>query len=160
MWELDHKEDSAPKNWCFQIVVLEKTFESPLESKEIKSVHPKGNQPWIFIGRTDAKVPILCHLRSKADTLEKTLMLVRLRSKGEGDDRWWDGWMSSPTQWTRAWANSWRQWRTRKPGVLQSMGWQRIRQDLAAEQLQAILSFRSQPQPLQMQIILFPRDTS
>ena len=160
MWELNHKEGWTLKNWCFRTVVLEKTLGRPLESKEIKSVHPKGNQPWIFIGRTDAKVPILCHLRSKADTLEKTLMLVRLRSKGEGDDRWWDGWMSSPTQWTRAWANSWRQWRTRKPGVLQSMGWQRIRQDLAAEQLQAILSFRSQPQPLQMQIILFPRDTS
>ena len=54
MWELDHKKGWAPKNWYFQIVVLEKTLESPLDSKEIKSVNPKGNQPWIFIGRTDA----------------------------------------------------------------------------------------------------------
>ena len=53
-WELDHKEDWAPKNWCFLIVVLEKTLESPLDCKEIKPVNPKGNQPWIFIGRTDA----------------------------------------------------------------------------------------------------------
>ena len=61
MWELDHKEDWALKNWCFQTVVLEKTLESPLDYKEIKSVHPKGNQPWIFTGRTnvEAEVPIL-----------------------------------------------------------------------------------------------------
>ena len=55
MWELDHKESWAPKNWCFWIVVLENTLESPLDSKEIKLVSPKGNQPWIFIVRTDAE---------------------------------------------------------------------------------------------------------
>ena len=59
MWELDHKESWEPKNWCFRNVVLEKTLESPLDNKEIKPVNPKGNQPWIFIGRTDAKAPIL-----------------------------------------------------------------------------------------------------
>ena len=59
MWELDHKEGLEQKNWCFQTVVLEKTLESPLDSKEIKSVNPKGNRPWIFIGRTDAEAPIL-----------------------------------------------------------------------------------------------------
>jgi len=61
MWELDHKEGWAPKNWCFWTVVLEKTLESPLDCKEIKWVHPKGNQSWIFIGRTDAEAetPIL-----------------------------------------------------------------------------------------------------
>ena len=59
MWELDYKESWAPKNWCFQTVVLEKNLESPLESKEIKLVNAKGNQPWIFIGRTDeAEDPI------------------------------------------------------------------------------------------------------
>ena len=56
MWELDHIEGLAPKNWCFQTVLLEKTLENILDSKEIKLVKPKGNQPWIFIGRTDAKV--------------------------------------------------------------------------------------------------------
>ena len=55
MWELDYKESWAPKNWCFWAVVLEKTLESPLDSKEIQSVHPKGNQSWIFIGRTDTE---------------------------------------------------------------------------------------------------------
>ena len=55
LWELDHKEGWAPKNWHCQIVVLEKTLESPLGCKEIKPVNPKGNQPWVFIGKTDAK---------------------------------------------------------------------------------------------------------
>ena len=61
MWELDYKESWAPKNWCFWTVVLEKTLESPLHCKEIKPVHPKGNQSWIFIGRTEAETetPIL-----------------------------------------------------------------------------------------------------
>ena len=59
MWELHHKEGWALKNWCFQIVVLEKTLESPLDCKEIKPVNPKGNQPWIFIGRTDDEAPVL-----------------------------------------------------------------------------------------------------
>ena len=55
MWELDHKESWAPKNWYFWTVVLEKTLESPLDCKDVKLVHPKGNQSWIFIGRTDAE---------------------------------------------------------------------------------------------------------
>ena len=61
MWELDYKENWVPKNWCFSTVVLEKTLESPLDCKEIQPVHPKGNQFWIFIGRTDveAETPIL-----------------------------------------------------------------------------------------------------
>ena len=61
MWELDYKESWAPKNWCFWTVVLEKTLESPLDCKEIQPVHPKGDQSWVFIGRTDleAKTPIL-----------------------------------------------------------------------------------------------------
>ena len=59
MWGLDHKEGWAPKNWCFRTVVLEKILESPLDSKEIKTVNPKGNQPWILIRRTDAEAPIL-----------------------------------------------------------------------------------------------------
>ena len=61
MWELDYKESWVPKNWCFWTVVLEKTLESPLDCKEIQQVHPKGDQSWVFIGRTDveAETPIL-----------------------------------------------------------------------------------------------------
>jgi len=68
MWELDHKEGWAPKNWRFQTVVLEKTLESSLGSKEIKPVDPNGNQPWIFIGKTDAEAeaPIIWPLDAKS----------------------------------------------------------------------------------------------
>ena len=61
MWELDHKEGWTPKNWCLQTVVLEKTFKSSLDSKDITPINPKGNQSWIFIGRTDAdaEAPVL-----------------------------------------------------------------------------------------------------
>ena len=65
MWELDHKDGWELKNWCFRIVVLEKTLESPLDCKEIKPVNPKGNQPWIFVERTDAEAPILWPLDVK-----------------------------------------------------------------------------------------------
>ena len=77
MWELDYKESWVPKNWCFWTVVLEKTLESPLDNKEIKPVNPKGNQSWIFIGRTNAKAeaPILMQ---RANSLEKTLMLGKI----------------------------------------------------------------------------------
>ena len=59
MWELDYKESWAPKNWCFWTVVLEKTLEDPLDCKEIQPIHPKGNQSWIFIRRTDAEAETL-----------------------------------------------------------------------------------------------------
>ena len=73
MWELDCEESWAPKNWCFWTVVLEKTLESPLDSKEIKPVNSKGNQSWIFIGRTDAKAeaPILKPPDAKSWLIEK-----------------------------------------------------------------------------------------
>ena len=73
MWELDHKEDWAPKNWCFGILVQEKTRESPLNSREIKPVSPKGNQLWILIGRTDAEAeaPIFWPLGAKNQLIGK-----------------------------------------------------------------------------------------
>ena len=95
-WELNHKEDWAPRNWCFQTVVLEKTLESPLGCKEIKPVNPKGNQPWIFIGRTDAKAeaPILWSPDGKSWLTGKTLMLGKIegrRRRGWQRMRWLDG---------------------------------------------------------------------
>ena len=96
MWELDHKESWVWKNWCFWIVVLEKTFESPLDNKEIKPVNPRGNQPWIFIGRSDAEVETLYfgHLMWRTDSLEKTPMLGKIeggRRRGQQRMRWLDG---------------------------------------------------------------------
>ena len=74
MWELERSEGRAPKNWCFQIVVLEKTLESPLDCKEIKPVNPKGSQPLIFIGRTnaEAEAPILCLYDAKSWLIDKS----------------------------------------------------------------------------------------
>ena len=78
VWELDHKEAWASKNWCFQTVVLEKTLEGPFDCK-IRPVNPKGNQPWIFIGRTDAEVPVLWP--PDAESTHKTLMLGKTEGK-------------------------------------------------------------------------------
>jgi len=106
MWTLDHKVSWAPKNWCFWIVVLEKTLESPLDCKEIKPVNPKGNQPLIFIGRTDAKseTPLLRPPDVKTrligdDHWRGPWCWERLNAE-EVDNRGWDGWMASLTQWT------------------------------------------------------------
>ena len=76
-----NKEGWVPKNWCFQIVVLEKTLQSPLNSKEIKTVNPKGNQPWIFIRRTEAEASIRWPPDTKADSLKKTLMLGKIEGR-------------------------------------------------------------------------------
>ena len=102
MWELDYKESWVLKNWCFWTVVLEKTLESPLDCKEIQPVHPKGDQSWIFIGRTDAEAetPILRPPEVKNWLLmwrtdfEKTLMLGKIkgrRKRGWQRIRWLDG---------------------------------------------------------------------
>ena len=71
MWELDHQESWAPKNWCFWTVVLEKTLESPFDSKEIKVVNPKGNQPWIFIGSAETEAPTLWPPEAKSRFIGK-----------------------------------------------------------------------------------------
>ena len=136
MWELDHEEGWALKNWCFWTVVLEKTLESPLDCKEIKAVNPKGNQPWIFIGRTDAEAEhqYFGHLMQRANLLETTLGVVKIEAGEDEGDREWGGWMASPTQWTWIWANSRRDWRTGKLGVLQFMGLQRVRHYRATKQ--------------------------
>ena len=89
MWELDHKEGWVLKYWYFQTVVLEETLESPFGCKEIKSINPKGNQPWIFIGRTvdEAKLQYFGNLIWQADSLEKTLMLRKIESRRSGWQR-------------------------------------------------------------------------
>ena len=135
MWELDHKESWALKNWCFWTVVLQKTLERPLDFKEIKPVSPKGNQPWIFIGRTDAEAEtsILWPLYTKNWLIGKDSEVERLTAGGEGDDRGWDGWMASPTKWIWVWASSGSWWWIGRPGVLQAMGSLRVGHDWAIE---------------------------
>ena len=124
MWELDYKESWVPKNSCFQIVVLEKTLDSPLDSKEIKPVNPKGKQPWIFIGRIDAKAetPILWPSDAKSQLTGKDTHAGKdwgLEEKGMTEDEMvgWHHWLDGrESEWTPgvgdgqgglAWCNSW-----------------------------------------------------
>jgi len=121
----------------FWTVVLEKTLESPLDYKEIEPGHPKGDQSWVFIGRTDAEAetPILWlpHAKSKLTHWKRPWCWEGLRARGEGDDRGWDGWMASPTRWTWVWVNSRSWWWTGRPGVLWFMGSQRVGHNWATE---------------------------
>ena len=124
MWELDHKKGWMLSIWCFWTVVLE-IFESLLDIKEIKYVIPKENKPWIFIGRIDAETEasILWPPDVKSWLIGKDPDAGKdwkQEEKGTTEDREWDGWMASLTQWTWVWANCGRRWRTEKPGVLQS----------------------------------------
>ena len=137
MWELDHKEHWALKTWCFQIVILEKTLVSPLDSKEIKPVNLKGNQPWILTGRTDAETeaPVLFVTWCKELTHWKSPWCwERLKEERAEGDRGWDGWMASPTQWTWSWAKSGRWWGIGRPGMPPSMGSQRVRHNLVTDE--------------------------
>ena len=134
MWELDHKEGWVPKNWCFWTVGLGNTLESPLDCKKIKPISPKGNQLWIFIGRTDAETeaPILWPPDAKSQLIGK--------DPDAGKD--WGQEVKGVTEDDlvgqhhhqlsgRVWANSGRQWRTGKPGMLQSTGSQTVRHDFS-----------------------------
>ena len=138
MWELDHKEMWAQKNWCFSnTVVLEKTPESPLDCKEIQPVNPKGNQSQIYIHWKDRcwswNSNTLATSSEELTYWKRPWSRERLRAGGEGDDTRWDGWMASPTRWTWVWASSGKWWWTGKPGVLRSMGSQRVGHDWATE---------------------------
>ena len=120
MLDLDYKESWALENWCFWTVELEKTLESPLDCKKIQPVHTKGNQSWIFIGRTDAEAetPTLWPPDVKKWLRKRPWYWERLKTRKEGDNRGWDGWTASPTQWTWVWANSGSWWWTGRPDVL------------------------------------------
>ena len=115
--------------------MLEKTLESPLECKEIQPVHSKGDQSWVFIGGTDveAETPVLWPPAAKSLLIWKDWCWQRLRAGGEGDDRGWDGWMASPTQWTWVGVNSESWWWTGRPGVLRFMGSQGVGHNWATE---------------------------
>ena len=115
------KKAECQKIYAFELWLLKKALESTLDFKEIQPVHPRGNQSWIFIGRTDAEAGTLklwppavnnWLIRKDPDTGK------RLKAGGEGDSTGWDGCMASPTQWTWVWVNSGSWWCTGRPGVL------------------------------------------
>ena len=136
MWELDHKESWVPKNWCFPTVVLEKTLESPLDCKEIQPVHPKGHQPWIFIGRTDAEVEV----PTLGPPDEKSLFIGKDpdagkdwgQDKKEATEDEMVGWHHQLNGY--GFANSGREWKTGEPGMLQSVGSQRVGHNWVTDQ--------------------------
>ena len=110
MWLLDYKESWVLKNWCFWTVVLEKTFESPLDNKT-QPVHPKGNESWYSLEGLMLKLQYFGHLMQRIDLLRKTLMLGKIEGRGEGDDRGWEGLMDGITDsmgWVWAIFWSWR----------------------------------------------------
>ena len=126
MWELNHKDGWTLKNWCFQTVMLEKTLESPLDCKEIKSVNLKQNQHWRFIGRTDAEaeVAIIWPPDVKSQLIRKDHDAGkewRQEEKGTTEDEMVGLHQPSPTWLTLLWASFGRWWWTRKPGMLQFM---------------------------------------
>ena len=120
MWELDGRR-LGTKELMFSNCGLEKNLESPLDCKKIKPVNPKGDQPWIFLGRTvaESEVPILWLPDMMSQLTEKD---CDAGQGGEGGNRGWDGWMASWTLWTWILANPRRQWRTGRPAALKSIG--------------------------------------
>ena len=128
MWELDYKESWVLENWCFWTVVLDKTPESPSDCKEIQPAHPKGISPEYSLEglMRSWNSNTLVTWCKKLTHLKIPWCWERLRAGGEGDDRAWNGWMASLTQWTWVWVNSRSWWWTGRPGVLQSMGWQTV----------------------------------
>ena len=131
MWKL---EGWAPKNLCLWTVMLEKTLESPLDSKEIKPIHPKGNQPWIFIEKTDADAPILWPPDAKSQLTGKDPDAGKDRGQEEREmteDEMvgWYHWLNE-----HEFEQTGRWWRTGKAGVLQSMGSPKVGYNLVTEQ--------------------------
>ena len=145
MWELDCEEGWALKNWCFWTVVLEKTLESPLDCKEIQPVHSEEISPGISLEGMMLKLKLqyFGHLMRRVDSLKRLWCWERLGAGGEGDNRGWDGWMASPTQWTWVWVNSRSWWWTGRPGVLQFMGSQRVGHDWATHLIWSDLTHKS-----------------
>ena len=128
--ELDYKESWVLKNRCYWPLDVEKTLEGPLNYKDTQPVNPKGNQPWIFIDRTDAEAENSNTLATWCEPLthwKRPCCWERLKARGEGDERGWDAWIASPTWCTWDWVSSRSWWWTGNPGVLQSMASQRVR---------------------------------
>ena len=126
----EHWRIDAFKLWCWR-----RLLRVPWTSRRSNQSYPKGNQPWIFIGRTDAEAeaPVIWPPDTKSQLIGKTLMLGKIGGRRRRDYRGWDGWKASSTQWTWVCLNSGSWWWTGRPGVLRFMGSQRVRHDWATD---------------------------
>ena len=135
MWELDYKESWMPKNWCFELWCWRRPLRVPWTARRsnqsiLKEISPEYSLEELML---KLKLKYFGHLMQRMTHWKRPWSWERLKVGGEGDDRGWDGWMVSPTRWTWMWARSRSWWWTGKPGVLQSMGLQRVRHDWATE---------------------------
>jgi len=135
MWELDYKESWVLKNCCFWTVVLEKTLASPWTARKsnqsiLKEISPEYSLEGLML---KLKLQYFGHLMWRSNSFEKTLMLGRIKGGRRGDDRGWDGWKTSLTWWAWVWVSSRSWWWIGKPGLLQSIGSQRVGHDWATE---------------------------
>ena len=135
MWELDHEEGWALKNWCFfELWCWRRFLRVPWTARRsnqsiLKEINPEYSLEGLML-----KFQYFDHLMWRADLLEKTLMHRKIEGRRRWGNRGWHGWIASLTQWTWIWANTGSKWRTGKPGMLQSMGSQKVGQDLVTEQ--------------------------
>ena len=132
MWELGHKEGWGPEDWGFWTVMLEKTQGDQISQSRRKSILNIHWKDWCWSWSSNT----LATWCEEPTHWKKPWCWERFKAGGEGDNRGWDSWMASPTQWTWVWASSGRWWGTRKPGVLPSMGSQRVGHNWVTEQQQ------------------------
>ena len=135
IWEMDYKESWAPKNWCFWTVVLEKTLRVPWIARRssqsiLKEINPEYSLEGLLL---KLKLQYLAAWCEELTHWKRPWSWAKLKAGRDGDNGGWDGWMASPTQWTWVWVNSGRWWWTGRPGVLQSMGSQRVGHNWATE---------------------------
>ena len=135
MWDLDYKESWVPNNWCFWTVVLRRLLQVPWTARRSNQSILKEISPGCSLEKLILKLKLQYFgpLMRRADSFGKTLILGKVEDRRRRDDRGWDGWMASLTQWTCVWVDSGSWWWTRRPGVLRFMGSQRIRHDWATE---------------------------
>ena len=135
MWELDYKENWVPKNWCFELWCWRRLLTAPWFARRSNQSILKLISPGCSLERLMLKLKLqyFGHLIQRADSFAKTMCWERWSEGGEGDDRGWDGWMPSPTQWAWVWMDSRSWWWTGRPGVLQFMGSQRLGHDWVTE---------------------------
>ena len=147
MWELDCEEDWVPKNWCFWSVVLEKTLESPWTARRSNQSILKEISPGISLEAIMVKLKLqyFGHLMWRVDSLERLWCWDGFGAGGEGDDRGWDGWMASLIRWMWVWVYSGSWWWTGRPGMLQFIGSQRVRQDWVTEMNWSELNWMRKP---------------